>query len=119
MPVDGQTPSGAGVAKGAEGYAAGDGAVREEPRVNEPGGPVKGQTTSMARFVQLIRNDLVHNTAALYGVQLCRKAIPLLTMPYLARVLGPAGWGSVAFVSSLGEFIVLIIEFGFNLSATR
>ncbi|MEO8662118.1 MAG: oligosaccharide flippase family protein, partial [Bryobacteraceae bacterium] len=66
-----------------------------------------------------LRNDLVHNAAALYGVQVCRKVLPLITMPYLARVLGPAVWGTVAFVSSLGEFVVLVIEFGFNLSATR
>src|SRR5450755_1807771 len=72
-----------------------------------------------ARFFQLLRNDLVHNSTALYGVQLCRKIFPLITMPYLLRVLGPSVWGSVAFVSSLGEFIVLVIEFGFNLSATR
>lgn len=82
--------------------------------------PVKGTAkTKMSRFVGLIRNDLVHNTAALYGVQVCRKLFPLITMPYLARVLGPSVWGTVAFVSSLGEFIVLMIEFGFNLSATR
>ena len=72
-----------------------------------------------ARFFQLLRNDLVHNSTALYGVQLCRKIFPLITMPYLVRVLGASVWGSVAFVSSLGEFIVLVIEFGFNLSATR
>jgi PST family polysaccharide transporter len=72
-----------------------------------------------ARLLPLLRNDLVHNSTALYGVQLCRKIFPLVTMPYLVRVLGASVWGSVAFVSSLGEFIVLIIEFGFNLSATR
>jgi PST family polysaccharide transporter len=72
-----------------------------------------------ARFFELLQNDLVHNSTALYGVQLCRKIFPLVTMPYLLRVLGPSVWGSVAFVSSLGEFIVLVIEFGFNLSATR
>jgi PST family polysaccharide transporter len=40
-------------------------------------------------------------------------------MPFLARVLGPSVLGTVAFVSSLGGFIVLAIEFGFTLSATR
>lgn len=68
----------------------------------------------------LIRgNRLVHNVAALYGVQFGRKIIPLITIPYLARVLGAAGWGKVAFVTAIGEFIVIVIEFGFNLSATR
>ena len=41
----------------------------------------------------LIRSNLVHNVIALYGVQACTYALPLLTFPYLARVLGPSGWG--------------------------
>jgi PST family polysaccharide transporter len=65
------------------------------------------------------RNRIVQNAAALYGVQICRKLAPIVLIPYLARTLGPAAWGVVAFTQSLGEFIVLIIEFGFNLSATR
>jgi PST family polysaccharide transporter len=73
----------------------------------------------MGKFRELLHHDLVHNTLALYGVQACRKILPLISIPYLARVLRADGWGTVAFVSSLGEFMVLTIEFGFNLSATR
>ncbi len=61
----------------------------------------------------------MRNSAALYGVQFCRKVIPLITIPYLAHILGVVGWGTVAFVLSLGELIALFIEFGFNISATR
>ncbi len=68
---------------------------------------------------RLSKNKLVQNAFALYGMQFCRKIVPLITIPYLARILGPAGWGSVAFVLSFGGLIVLLIEFGFNLSATR
>src|SRR5262249_50372916 len=57
--------------------------------------------------------------AALYGVQIVRKILPLIIIPYLARTLGPAGWGVVAFTQAIAEFVVLVIEFGFNLSATR
>ena len=52
-------------------------------------------------------------------MQTCRKLFPLITIPYLAHVLGAAGWAQVAFVLSLSEMISLLIEFGFNLSATR
>jgi PST family polysaccharide transporter len=68
---------------------------------------------------RLWRSRLVQNTVALYGIQFGRKLAPLVIIPFLARTLGPAGWGTVAFTQSLGEFIVLVIEFGFNLSATR
>jgi PST family polysaccharide transporter len=68
---------------------------------------------------RLASNSLVRNAAMLYGAQAGRKVLPLLIIPYLARTLGPSGWGLVAFAQSLGEFIVLVIEFGFSLSATR
>ena len=69
--------------------------------------------------LKLLPGLVVENVAALYVVQIGRKVLPLASIPYLARVLGPAGWGQVAFVTSLAEVIVVIIEFGFTLSATR
>src|SRR6185312_14487200 len=68
------------------------------------------------RFLPVI---VVRNTVALYGVQAGRKLIPLASLPYLARVLGPRGWGELAFVTAMAELIVIVIEFGFTLSATR
>jgi PST family polysaccharide transporter len=70
-------------------------------------------------FSKLTRSSIARNSAALYGVQLCRKVFPLITIPYLARTLSATGWGTVAFVLSLSELVALIVEFGFNLSATR
>jgi PST family polysaccharide transporter len=70
-------------------------------------------------FSRLLPDLVVKNAAALYGVQIGRKLIPLASIPYLARVLGPEGWGEVAFVTAMAELIVIMIEFGFNLSATR
>ena len=69
--------------------------------------------------IRLLPGLVVENVAAMYAVQIGRKVVPLASIPYLARVLGPAGWGEVAFVTSLADVIVVIIEFGFTLSATR
>lgn len=63
--------------------------------------------------------SISQNVLALYGVQIGRKLIPLVSIPYLARVLGPAGWGTVAFIAAMAELLVICIEFGFNISATR
>jgi len=63
--------------------------------------------------------SLSQNVLALYGVQAGRKLIPLVSIPYLARVLGPSGWGTVAFIAAMAELLVICIEFGFNISATR
>ncbi len=72
-----------------------------------------------AQSIRLLKNKIVHNAASLYAVQACRKLIPLVTIPYLARVLDPSGWGDVAFTLSMGELIAMFGEFGFVLSATR
>src|SRR5258707_905790 len=68
---------------------------------------------------KLFRSSLARNSAALYGVQICRKVFPLVSIPSLAYTLGASHWGAVAFVLSMAEIVALIIEFGFNLSATR
>ena len=70
-------------------------------------------------FKKLTESPVARNSAALYGVQVCRKVFPLITIPYLMRTLKAGGWGTVAFVLSLSELVALMVEFGFNLSATR
>ena len=45
--------------------------------------------------------------------------VPLLTVPYLARVLGRDGWGAVLVMQSLAAWAMLALDFGFDLSATR
>ncbi len=68
---------------------------------------------------KLLRSGVVHNVIALYGVQACTYALPLLTFPYLARVLGPSGWGVVIFAQAIGEVIASVVEYGFDISAAR
>ncbi|MFX9912081.1 oligosaccharide flippase family protein, partial [Acinetobacter baumannii] len=73
----------------------------------------------LARFRGLLRHGLVQNVLALYGVQIANYLFPLITVPYLARVLGPKGWGMVAFAQAFGQYLMLVVEYGFSLSATR
>jgi polysaccharide transporter, PST family len=68
---------------------------------------------------KLLRNGVVHNVIALYSVQACTYALPLLTFPYLARVLGPSGWGVVVFAQAIGDVIASVVEYGFDISASR
>lgn len=64
-------------------------------------------------------STLVQNAAALYGVHAAGLLLPLVTIPYLARVLRPEGWGLVVFAQSFAAWLALLLEFGFYLSATR
>jgi polysaccharide transporter, PST family len=66
-----------------------------------------------------MNRKLWENLISLYGVQLLTYVVPLVTLPFLARVLGPIRWGELAFAESYAIYISLIIEYGFTLSASR
>src|SRR5271165_2748845 len=75
--------------------------------------------SSWSRLKGLLRHRVMENMIALWGVQVIRKVLPMVTMPYLGRTIGPHGLGLVAFVQGFTIFVALLIEYGFNLSATR
>jgi polysaccharide transporter, PST family len=68
---------------------------------------------------RLLHSGFLQNVIALYGVQACTYALPLLTFPYLAHVLGPSGWGVVVFAQAIGIVITSVVEYGFDISASR
>jgi polysaccharide transporter, PST family len=90
------------------------------PRLFRPAnsGTFGGENPS-AVSSKLRRSGLVQNVIALYGVQACTYALPLVTFPYLARVLGPSGWGVVVFAQAIGDVIACVVEYGFDISASR
>lgn len=45
--------------------------------------------------------------------------MPLITVPYLVRILGPAQYGEVSFGQSLIAYFGILVDYGFSLSATR
>ena len=52
-------------------------------------------------------------------MQAASLVLPLVTVPFLARTLGPAMWGQVAAAQGFAMLAGLIVEFGFNISAAR
>ncbi len=66
-----------------------------------------------------LAHPVVHNAAALLGLQVVGYVLPLLTFPYLARTLHPQGFGLLLFAQSFGLWSALVVEYGFNFSATR
>lgn len=62
---------------------------------------------------------LAKNTLFLYVMQVSGYVFPLLTFPYLTRVLGAARYGTVVFANAVMQYFSMLIEFGFILSATK
>ena len=44
---------------------------------------------------------------------------PLLTYPYLIRVIGAEKYGIIVFSQAVMAYIIIVVNFGFNVSATR
>jgi PST family polysaccharide transporter len=74
---------------------------------------------SRERVGELLRHPIVKNALFLYGVQFSSYVFPLITLPYLSRVLNPDRFGLVAFAQSFVWYFVTLTEYGFNLTATR
>ena len=62
---------------------------------------------------------LFSNTIMLYLMKFSTMLFPLITLPYLTRVLGAQMYGLYTFVNSYTAYFVLFIDFGFILSATK
>ncbi|WP_422490194.1 oligosaccharide flippase family protein [Endozoicomonas sp. ALE010] len=65
------------------------------------------------------RSPLLKNTVALYGVQLSVLVIPIISIPYLSRILQAEIFGVYMYCLSLAIWFSMVIEYGFQLSATR
>jgi PST family polysaccharide transporter len=65
------------------------------------------------------QDGILADVTALYGIHLAGYLLPLALIPFLARTLGPDGWGRLALAQALTGFLAVLVEYGFHLSATR
>lgn len=68
---------------------------------------------------QVKSKGLLTNTIMLYLMSFSKMIIPLLTLPYLTRVLSVNVYGLTTYIKTCTSYIQLIIDFGFMLSVTR
>lgn len=59
------------------------------------------------------KRQLAQNTLFIYVLRACNYIFPLVTMPYLARVLGEDGYGMYTWVNSVNTYFRMFVDFGF------
>jgi O-antigen/teichoic acid export membrane protein len=65
------------------------------------------------------KKGLVKNVFSLGLVQIANYVFPFITVPIVSRIIGPDKFGVLSFASSFVTYFTLLINFGFDLSATR
>lgn len=62
---------------------------------------------------------LAFNTIMLYVMQVSSFIFPLITFPYLTRVLGADNYGIIVFTNAIMVYFQMLIDYGFLLSGTE
>ncbi|MBY8275702.1 oligosaccharide flippase family protein [Vibrio fluvialis] len=65
-----------------------------------------------------MKSVVIRNASALYLVKISGYLIPLFTLPYLARVLGPEYFGYSAIAMAVAQYFIIFSNYGFDLTAT-
>jgi len=69
--------------------------------------------------MQQPKKTLLENFLSLSALQIVSYMLPLISLPYLSRVLGAANFGLVFFAFAFMQYFIMLTDFGFGLSAVR
>lgn len=66
-----------------------------------------------------MKSKLFHNSAWLYTLQIFNTVVPLITLPYITRVLGASGYGTFSYALNIIGYFQVIVNYGFDLTGSR
>ena len=73
----------------------------------------------MVMLKKVIASKNIKNGLWLYMLQTFNTIIPLITIPYITRILGKDGYGTFSIALNIIAYLQVLVEYGFGMSATR
>lgn len=64
-------------------------------------------------------NTILTNIASLGLLQMANYVIPILVIPFVVRALGADGFGKASYAQNIITYLTVLVNFGFDYSATR
>src|SRR5256885_13288426 len=74
-------------------------------------------TRLVERARAALRNGIVRTALGLYVLQAGMYLLPIATVMFLARRLGPVHWGSLVFMQAFVTYVTFLVNYRFNYSA--
>ena len=73
----------------------------------------------MSNFKKTTQKIVVKNGLWMYLMQIFNTVVPLLTLPYITRILGTGQYGIFSIALNFLTYFQVVVEYGFGMSATR
>jgi len=67
----------------------------------------------------IVKKRLVRNVSSLFFVQIANYVLPLASIPIVVRIIGPDNFGLINYAGAIVAYFTLLINYSFNLTATR
>lgn len=69
--------------------------------------------------LKYLKNNTIKNGIWMYIMQFFNTVIPLISLPYITRILGASQYGVFSIALNILGYFQVIVEYGFGMSATR
>jgi len=76
-----------------------------------------------SKYLYYFRNSeyrkILANIANFTFFQLTNYLVPLITIPYIVRIIGAGKFGIISFIQAVIYYFLIIVDYGFDISATQ
>ena len=83
---------------------------------------LKGEKKVLIKTEQIrrkLKSKVIKNGIWLYVLQIFNTVIPLITLPYITRILGAQEYGTFSISYNLIGYLMVVVEYGFGMSGAR